>query len=94
MTVDMAKLEEGLGKLSGLDLEAAEVMERSEGNTFPDVTFSKSFHAKLAAIALGVAAADIKELPLKEYMRVAQAVFSFLYGNSGETKTRLTKSEA
>ena len=94
MTVDIKKLEEGLGKLSGLDFETAERQERAEGNNYPDVSFTKSFQAKLAAIALGVPFADIKELPLKKYAQVVQTVMNFLFVTSDADETQLKKSEA
>lgn len=80
--VDISELEEGLANLRGLDLEQAEMQERREKNGYPDVTYSKSFQARLAAMALGVPVADIKELPLKEYSEVTNKVFVFLFGSS------------
>lgn len=82
--MDISKLEEKLGELRGLDFERAEMEERAAGNNFPDVTFSKSFQARLAALALGVPAPDIKELPLNQYSRVCSTVFNFLFAPSGD----------
>ena len=84
--LDTAKLEEGLAKLRGLDFEQCEAAERAAGNTFPEISFQKSFQARLAAKALGVNPHDIKELPLREYNSVCQRVFNFLFTSSdGET---------
>ena len=91
--VDITKIEDGLNKLRGLDFEQAEREERTAGNTFPDVTFSKSFQARLAAAAIGVTVHDINELPLREFNRATQAVFNFLFGSSVE-ETQSTSSEA
>ena len=82
--LDTEKLETGLTKLRGLDFEACEAAERAAGNTFPELSFQKSFQARLAAKALGVNPHDIKELPLKEYNAVTQRVFNFLYTSSGD----------
>lgn len=90
--IDFDKLNEGLNNLRGLDFEMCETQERAAGNTFADLSFTKSFQARLAAIALNVPAADIKELPLREYSRVCQAVFNFIFGTSAD-ETPSTKSE-
>ena len=93
MAVDFAKLDAGLKNLRGLDFEAAEAQERAGGNNYPDVTFSKSFQARLAAMALGTTAADIKEMPLKDFTQVTQTVFNFLFAPSGDA-TPAARSEA
>ena len=90
--MDISKLNEKLGELRGLDFELAEAQERAAGNNFPDVTFTKGFQARLAALALGVPTADIKELPLRDYQTVCAKVFSFLY-NPSDDVTQLPKSE-
>lgn len=90
--MDISKLNEKLGELRGLDFELAEEQERAAGNNFPDVTFMKGFQARLAALALNVPVADIKELPLRDYQTVCSKVFNFLYGPS-ENATQLQKSE-
>ncbi|MBR2519180.1 MAG: hypothetical protein IKE46_05260 [Selenomonadaceae bacterium] len=77
--MDTGKLKEKLGELRGLDFELAEAQERAAGNNFPDVTFTKGFQARLAAMALGVPTADIKELPIRDYQDVCSQVFNFLY---------------
>lgn len=82
--MDTSKLDEGLNKLRGLDFEQCEAAERATGNNYPELSFNKSFQARLAAKALGVPVADVKELPLKEYNRVCQSVFGFLFGNSDD----------
>ena len=80
--MDISKLDEKLNTLRGLDFELAETQERAAGNNFPDVTFTKGFQSRLAALALGVPTADIKELPLREYSAVCGKVFNFLYNTS------------
>ena len=91
--MDISKLNEKLGELRGLDFELAEAQERATGNNFPDVTFTKGFQARLAALALGVPTADIKELPLRKYQNVCAQVFNFLYQPSAD-ETPQTNSEA
>lgn len=92
MAVDFEKLDAGLKTLRGLDFETAERKERTAGNNYPDVTFSKSFQARLAATALDVPVADIKELPLREFSQVTGAVFNFLFTPSDDA-TPSEKSE-
>lgn len=82
--IDEQKLKDGLSKLRGLDFEAAESQERLSGNNFPDVTFSRTFQARMAALALGMNVHDIKGLPMREYNRVCQTVFNFFYSTSGD----------
>ena len=90
--VDTSKLPEKLNALTGLDFELVEAQERASGNAYLDVTFTKSFQARLAAQALGVPVADIKELPLKEYIKVCGKVLNFLAAPSVD-ETPATKSE-
>ena len=91
--MDISKLDEGLNNLRGLDFELAEMQERATGNNFPDVTFSKGFQARLAAMALNVNVHDIKGLPLKQYAQICQTVFNFLFAPSADA-TPVEKSEA
>lgn len=83
MAIDISKLTEGLNGLRGLDFEQCEAQERATGNNQPLLTMTAGFQARLAAKALGVPVADIKELPLKEYNRVCQATFNFLFSSDG-----------
>ena len=91
--IDFDKLNEGLNNLRGYDLELAETQERATGNTSIDLSFTKSFQARLAAIALKMPADEVKALPLREYARVCGAVLSFLFPPS-VSATPSTKSEA
>lgn len=81
--IDMEKLQAGLETLRGLDFEEAEMAERAAGNNFPEITFTKSFQARLAAKALNINPYDLKEMPLKDYNAACRAVFNFLFGTSG-----------
>ena len=83
--IDMEKLSAGLEKLRGLDLEEAEAAERAAGNNFPELSFSKSFQARLAAKALDMNPFDLKELSLKEYDSACRKIFNFLFGAENET---------
>lgn len=89
---DISKLEEGLNKLRGLDFEQVETRVRAKNPTAVEVSLLKEFQARLAAKALGVPYEDIVEMPLKEYTKVVQAVFNFLFAISGE-ETPSARSE-
>ena len=80
--IDMEKLSAGLEKLRGLDLEECEAAERAAGNNFPELSFTKSFQARLAAKALDMNPFDLKELSLKEYDSACRGVFNFLFASS------------
>lgn len=90
--IDTTNLIEKLNALTGLDFELAETQERAAGNNASEISFSKSFQARLAAQALNVPVADIKELPIRQYIDVCARVVLFLFGTSGE-KTPSTNSE-
>lgn len=83
--VDFEKLDAGLNKLRGYDLEEAEAAERAAGNNYVNLSFSKSFQARLAAKALEMNVHDLRELPLKEYDAACQRVFLFFFGVSSAT---------
>jgi len=91
--IDIDKLNEGLNNLRGYEFELAETQERASGNTFADLSFTKGFQARLAAMALKIPADEIKALPLRDYTKVCGAVFNFLYSPS-ESATPSTNSEA
>lgn len=76
--IDLKKLQEGLEKLTGLDLEQVAREERTVGNNVPLLDMEKSFQARLAAKALGMNPHEFKALPLKEYNAACQKVFTFL----------------
>lgn len=80
--IDLEKLDAGLNKLRGYDMEEAESAERAAGNTFVNLSLTKSFQARLAAKALQMNPHDLKELPLKEYNDVCNRVFLFLFGGA------------
>lgn len=79
MQVDYSKLHDGLNRLSGRELLLAEQAERNTGNKMAELSLSKSFQARLAALALEVPVDDLKELPLREFNLVTSTVFTFLY---------------
>lgn len=91
--IDDKILEEKLNTLGGHDFERAEREERMTGNVTPDLTFSKGFQARLAAYALGLNPHDIKDLPLKEYVKVTQRVSNFLFTGSETEETPQSNSE-
>ena len=93
MAIDISNLTEKLGELTGLDFEEVEKEERRSGNVSVDVSFTKSFQARLAARALGVNPHDIKELPLNKYARVTTETMAFLFGDSEKEETPSKQSE-
>ena len=94
MAVDISNLAEKLNELTGLNFEECEKEERNVGNNAVDVTFSKSFQARLAAKALDVNVWEIKELSLKQYAKVTTTVMTFLFGSADEeTKTEKSSRE-
>ena len=80
--IDLSKLEAGLERLTGRDYESAERMARMQGDATPMIQYSSSFQAALAATALGVTNAELKELPIKMYAKVIGRVTSFLFEDS------------
>lgn len=93
MNIDFNKLDDGLNKLRGLDFEAAEQRERATGNTAAVLASTMPFHARIAAIALGVPVEDIKELPIKQYVAVTTRTSNFLFAPSDDA-TPAESSEA
>lgn len=79
MEIKTENLEEKLASLTGMDYEFAEQEERDAGNNAVDVTFSKSYQARLAAKALDVNVFDLKELPIKDYVAITTRVSNFLF---------------
>ena len=75
---DVKKLDEGLTKLTGYDLEVVEQEERLAGNKQLELSLSKSFQARLGARALGLNVHDVKQWPLKQYNLLCVNVFGFL----------------
>lgn len=91
--IDITNLTEKLNSLSGLDFEECEAEERKIGNNSIDITFSKSFQARLAARALGCNPHDIKNLPLRKYSKVVTGVLTFLFSDSEADETQTENSE-
>ena len=87
MKINFKELEEKLGTLTGNDLLTAERDCRAAGETFPTLNFSSAFQARLAARALNVNPHDINDLPLKEFNRVCQIVFNFLFSAQGSDES-------
>lgn len=89
---NLDELETKLETLTGVDFEEAESVERQLGNLTPMITFSSSFQARIAAMALGVTPHELKALKLPEYNDIIGRVSNFLFGTSAE-RIRLKKSE-
>lgn len=84
MKVDYKKLEQGLENLTGHDFANAEQQTRMLGDGTPDIIYSKTFHAVVAAKVLGVVVDDIKALSIKDYVAVTSKVSNFLLGTLAE----------
>ena len=76
--IDLEKLDAGLNKLTGRDLESAELEERAQNNGYPMIEFTNGFRIRLAAKALGVNHHDLRDLPAKEYQAICRRVTNFL----------------
>lgn len=76
--IDTSDLEDKLATLTGRDFEQCEKAERATGNLTPDVSFTKSFQARLAAIALKVNPHDIKGLPINQFVSITTRTSNFL----------------
>ena len=90
--IDIKEFREKLLNLSGLDFEECEKQERETGNYNADVTYSKSFQARLAAKALNMNPHDLKGLKLAEYVPIITVTSNFLLGTLGEA-VQPTQSE-
>lgn len=84
MEIDYKKLNDGLLELTGNDFAKAEQQTRLLGDGTPDVVYSKTFHAVIAAKVLGVTPDDIKDLPIRDYVAVTAKVSNFLMGTLAE----------
>ena len=82
--IEIEKLEEGLNNLRGLDYIAAAKEERATGNSNVLLNTDEKFQMRLAAKALGVNHNDLNELPLKQYLKVQQKVFTFLFNTASD----------
>lgn len=85
--IDISQLEAGLEKLRGLDYLACANRVRKKGNTNILLKTDEDFQTELIATALGVAVADVRELPLKEYSQALGTVFNFLFAPTPDTET-------
>lgn len=69
-----------LDKIDGAAILDCERQCRMLGEVSPDVQFSKTFSALLAAKASGVIYDDIKQLKGPDFMHVINTVSNFLFG--------------
>lgn len=78
--IDIANLEDKLSTLTGLDFEEAISDEIRAGNPTPrDKIFGdRSFLIRLAAKAMGVKPADLKNQPVKDYFYISEYTAIFL----------------
>ena len=93
--IDITNLEEKLTTLTGIDLEEAISDEIRAGNTTPreKIFADRSFLIRLAAKALGVKPADLKNQPVKDYFYISEYTAIFLT-NSLPTLKDLTDSDS
>lgn len=85
MKIDIEKLKENLNNLRGLDFESCAQQEKAAGNTNIFLRGDERFQSRLAAHALKIPVAEIRELPLIDYLKVIQAVFNFLLPSDSTT---------
>lgn len=83
--IDIEKLKENLQNLRGLDFEICVQQEKASGNTNIFLRGDERFQSRLAAHALKIPVAEIRELTLSEYLKVIQAVFNFLLPADSKT---------
>ena len=65
--LDISNLQEALGELSAIDFMNAEKACRLSGDTFPEISYSSTFRARLVAKALGVDFAEVKNMPISDF---------------------------
>ncbi len=86
-------LEEKLDCLSGTDLEECEKEEVIAGNKAVNIFGTRTFLIRLAAKALGVPLADLKNLPMRQYLRLVRRTDLF-FADVLDLKIPLPNSEA
>ncbi len=84
MKIDYTALEKGLESLTGYDFEKAERETRLCGDGTPEIVYSKTFQAVIAAKVLNITQDDIKSLPIKDYVAVTSTVSNFLLNTLAE----------
>ncbi|MDD7656814.1 MAG: hypothetical protein SPE14_05780 [Anaerovibrio sp.] len=80
--IDISGLKNGLEVLTGRDYANAEKQARINGEAMPMIQYSSTFQAALAAKALNVSTAEVKDLPIAEYMSVTLQVSRFLFSDT------------
>lgn len=75
---DFSNLENALQGLTANDYMFAERACRASGDTTPEMAFSSSFRARLAAKAMKIPYSRIQELGIREYTTVTVRVGNFL----------------
>lgn len=80
--IDISGLKNGLEVLTGRDYANAEKQARINGEAMPIIQYSSTFQAALAAKALNVSTAEVKDLPIAEYMSVTLQVSRFLFSDT------------
>lgn len=82
--LDFSDLEAKLGELKAQAFMDAERACRMKADTTPDIAYSSSFRARLAARALGVDFKEIQNLPIPVFTEISTRVFHFLMSSSIE----------
>lgn len=82
--MNVQKLTEGLGKLTGYDMEKVETECRNAGNNSLFITTTSDFQSRIASRALGISVHELRSLPFREYNRMLNEVTRFLYGSMDE----------
>ena len=82
--LDFSNLEAKLGELKAQAYMDAERACRMKADATPDITYSSSFRARLAARALGVDYKEIQNLPIPVFTELTGRVLVFLLQSSAE----------
>ena len=82
--LDFTELENRLDELDSTAFINAERACRMVGDPTPDIIYSATFRARLAATAMGVPFEEIRKLNLKQYTAVITRTLAFLLQSLGE----------
>ena len=86
--IDMSKLDELMNNLTAMDFINAEKVCRAGGDAAPEIIFSSTFRARLAAKALGIPYAEITGMKAREFATMQLKVGNFLMQSLAEDTTQ------
>lgn len=82
--IDYSDLETKLGELDAMAFQRAERACRMSAEPTPDIIYSASFRARLAAEALGIPYKELLKTDLKTYTAIVSRTLAFLLQSLGE----------